>query len=142
MKTAYSVALALLAGVAIGAMAMQGLHAQPKPLDPARSGGAIQFKLKAYTISELELLPGADQSAYFPGVREAIEQHHGKALRTTTGRVVKIEGSDPPKNAALVEWDSLDDALAFYKSDAWVSMQAQRDKTYKVIRRYVVETEK
>ena len=133
--------MALLAGVAIGAVAMQGLHAQPKPLPPT-SGGVIQFKLKAYSISELELLPTADRGAYFPGVRQAIEQHHGKALRTTAGRVVKIEGSDPPTNAALVEWDSLNDALAFYKSDAWTSMQAQRDKTYKVIRRYVVETEK
>ena len=139
MKTAYSVPLALLAGVAIGAVAMQGLHAQPKPLEPV---GPIQFKLKAYSISELELLPGVDQSAYFAGVRQAIEQHRGKALRTTAGRVVKIEGADPPTNVALVEWDSLVDALAFYKSDAWTAMQAQRDKTYKVIRRYVVETEK
>ena len=120
---------------------MTGSNAR-RPLDPAVAGGAIQFKLKAYSISELELLPGADQGAYFPEVRQAIEQHHGKALRTTAGRVVKIEGSDPPKNVALVEWDSLADALAFYKSDAWTSMQAQRDKTYKVIRRYVVETEK
>jgi uncharacterized protein (DUF1330 family) len=142
MKRAYSVPLALLAGVAIGAVAMQGLHAQTKPLPPGAGVGAIQFKLKVYSISELELSPGADQSAYFPGVRQAIEQHHGRPLRTTAGRVVKIEGSDPPKNVALVEWDSLDDALAFYKSDAWTSMQAQRDKTYKVIRRYVVETEK
>lgn len=75
-------------------------------------------------------------------MRQSIEQHRGKALRTTAGRVVKIEGSDPPKSVALVEWDSLNDALAFYKSDAWASMQAERDKAYKVIRRYVVETEK
>jgi len=42
----------------------------------------------------------------------------------------------------IVEWDSVDDALAFYKSDAWKAMQPQRDKAYKLIRRYVVETEK
>lgn len=144
MKSGYSVALALLAGVAIGATAMQCSHAQqkPLPLPPGQGPGAIVFKLKAYSVSELELLSDADQGAYFSGVRQAIEEHHGKALRTTAGRVVAIEGSAPAKSVALVEWDSLNDALAFYKSDAWTSMQAQRDRTYKVIRRYVVETEK
>jgi hypothetical protein len=46
------------------------------------------------------------------------------------------------KSAAVVEWDSLDDAVAFYKSKAWADLAAQRDKATKVIRRYVVETEK
>lgn len=42
----------------------------------------------------------------------------------------------------FVELDSVDDALAFYNSAEWKDMQPQRDKAYKVIRRYVVETEK
>jgi uncharacterized protein (DUF1330 family) len=128
MKTRYMVALTLLAGIAIGAAAVQGLHAQAK--------------LKAYSVSELEPFDTAAQAAYLPGVRKAIEAHHGKALRTAAGRVVQIEGAAPPKSSAIVEWDSVDDALAFYKSDEWKAMQPQRDKSYKVIRRYVVETEK
>jgi len=47
-----------------------------------------------------------------------------------------------PKNVALVEWDSLDDAVAFYKSKAWTDLAPQRDKATKVVRRYVVEAEK
>jgi hypothetical protein len=43
---------------------------------------------------------------------------------------------------ALVEWDSVDDALAFYKSKAWTDLAPQRDKSQKTIRRYVVEVEK
>jgi uncharacterized protein (DUF1330 family) len=128
MRTRYTAALTLLAGVAIGAAAVQGLHAQAK--------------LKAYSVSELETFDNTAQAAYLPSARQAIEAHHGKPLRTVAGRVVQIEGAAPPKNAAIVEWDSVDDALAFYKSDAWKAMQPQRDKAYKLIRRYVVETEK
>ena len=84
----------------------------------------------------------AAMNANLPGIREAIVQHHGKSLRTVVGRVVQVEGAAPPKNLALVEWDSVDDALAFYKSDAWKASQAQRDKAAKIIRRYIVETEK
>jgi uncharacterized protein (DUF1330 family) len=129
MKTKYTVALSLLAGVAIGAAAVQGLHAQAA-------------KLKAYSIAEEEMLDSAALNTYLPSIREAILKNHGKSLRTLTGRVVQIEGAAPPKNVAIVEWDSVDDALAFYKSDAWKASQAQRDKAYKVIRRYMVETEK
>ena len=47
MKTKYTVALSMLAGVAIGAVAVQGLQAQGKP--------------KAYTVSELESLERASR---------------------------------------------------------------------------------
>ena len=128
MKTRYTVALTLLGGIAIGAAAVQGLHAQAK--------------LKAYSVSELETFDNAAQGAYLPSARQAIEAHHGKALRTVAGQVVQIEGAAPPKNVAIVEWDSLDDAVAFYKSKAWTDLAPQRDKSQKTIRRYVVEVEK
>jgi len=129
MKTQYTAALTLLAGVAIGAVAVQGLHAQ----------GA---KLKAYSIAEVELLGGTADAAYLDAVRKEIAANHGHTLRTINGRVVKIEGTDPPKSVAIVEWDSVDDAMAFYKSKTWTDFAAQRDKTQKTIRRYIVETEK
>jgi uncharacterized protein (DUF1330 family) len=121
--------MVLLAGVAIGAIAVQGLQAQ----------GAKQ---KAYAVSEAEILDPSAQAAYLPAARKAIEAAHGRALRTAAGRVVQIEGGPPPKSAAIVEWDSLDDAIAFYKSKAWADLAPQREKSTKVIRRYVVETEK
>ena len=121
-------AITLLAGIAIGAIALQGLHAQ----------GA---KPKAYSVAELEILNASAQAAYLPIARKAIEAAHGRALRTTSGRVVPLDGT-PPKNVAIVEWDSLDDAVAFYKSKAWVDLAAERDKAQKVVRRYIVEVEK
>jgi uncharacterized protein (DUF1330 family) len=129
MKTRYTMALTLLAGVAIGAVAVEGLYAQAK--------------LKAYSVSEIESIGGAKLStAYLTAIRKAITDAHGHALRTVNGRVVKIEGAEPPKIAAIVEWDSLDDAVAFYKSKAWTDFAAERDKVQKTIRRYVVEVEK
>jgi uncharacterized protein (DUF1330 family) len=129
MRSNFKFAMVMLAGVAIGAIAVQGLHAQ----------GA---KLKAYSISESDILDRAAQAAYLPTARKLIEAAHGRALRTAAGRVVQIEGGPPPKSAAIVEWDSLDDGVAFYKSKAWADLAPQRDKAVKVIRRYIVEAEK
>ena len=127
MKVQYT--MTLLAGIAIGAVALQGLHAQ----------GAKQ---KAYSISELEMLDAAAEATYLPAARKALEAAHGRALRTTNGRVVQIAGGPAPKNVAVVEWDSLDDAVEFYKSKAWADLAPQRDKATRVVRRYVVEVEK
>ena len=120
--------MTLLAGVAIGAIAVQGLHAQ----------GA---KLKAYSVSESEVLDATAQAAYLAAARKA-QEAHGHTLRTAAGRVVQIEGGPPPKSVGIVEWDSLDDAVAFYKSKAWADLAPQRDKAVKIARRYVVEVEK
>ena len=121
--------MTLFAGVAIGAISLQGLHAQ----------GAKQ---KAYTVSEIEVLDPSAQAAYLPAARKAIEAAHGRALGTAGGRVVQIEGGPAPKRVGIVEWDSVDDAVAFYKSKAWTELAPQREKATKVVRRYVVETEK
>ena len=56
--------------------------------------------------------------------------------------MVHIEGAEAPKNVGIVEWDSLDEAVAFYKSKAWTELAPERDKVQKAVRRYVVETEK
>ena len=129
MRSNFRLAMVMLAGVAIGAIAVQGLHAQ----------GA---KLKAYSVGEIEALDASAQAAYLPAARKAIEAAHGHALRTAAGRIVQVEGGPAPKGVGIVEWDSLDDAVAFYKSKAWADLAPQRDKAVKVVRRYVVEVEK
>jgi uncharacterized protein (DUF1330 family) len=129
MRSNFRIAIPMLAGVAIGAVVVQGLHAQAA-------------KPKAYVVSEIEILDAAAQAAYLPVARKLIDQAHGRALRTAAGRVVQIEGGAPPKSAAISEWDSLDDAVAFYKSKAWTDLAPQRDKAVKLVRRYAVEVEK
>ena len=128
MNTNSKIALAVVAGAALGATAMQGLHAQAN--------------LKAYSVAEVELLNPGVQPTFLTAARQAITAAHGRSLRTVAGRVVSIEGAPPPQHLALVEWDNVDDAVAFYKSKAWTDLAPQRDKFEKVIRRYVVEVEK
>jgi hypothetical protein len=64
MRSKFRIATAMLAGVAIGAIAVHGLHAQ----------GA---KLKACSIGEIETLDTSAQAAYLPAARKAIEEAHG-----------------------------------------------------------------
>jgi uncharacterized protein (DUF1330 family) len=53
--------------------------------------------------------------------------------------MVAMEGAPPPMRVAITEWDSLEQAEAFYKSKAWLDLAPQRDKADKTIRRYTVE---
>ena len=129
MRSNFRIAMVLFAGVAIGAIAVQGLHAQ----------GA---KLKAYGIVENEVLDASAQAAYLPAVRKAVAAAHGRPLFTTLGRVVQIEGAPAPKSIGIVEWDSVDDAVASYNSKAPGQTAPERNKAVKVIRRYAVEVEK
>jgi uncharacterized protein (DUF1330 family) len=128
MHTKSKIMIAVVVGVAIGAAATQGLHAQAK--------------LKAYSISMNVITDDTAVAKYLPAVRKAIADNHGKSLLTLRGRVVPIEGAAPPSNVGIVEWDSVDDALAFFKSPAWKAFDAERDKAQKTTTRFVVEVEK
>jgi uncharacterized protein (DUF1330 family) len=126
MNTKFKFVLTAVAGAAFGAAAMQGLHAQAKP--------------KAYTISETEPLDAAAQAAYTPLVQAAQKAAGGaRNLRTAGGKIVAAEGAPPPKRIAITEWDSLEQAQAFYKSKAYTDLAPQRNKAAKTIRRYIVE---
>ena len=50
-----------------------------------------------------------------------------------------MDGPAPPKRVAITEWDSLEQAEAFFKSKAWTDLGPDRDKAIKTIRRYAVE---
>jgi uncharacterized protein (DUF1330 family) len=124
MNPKSKIVLAIVVGTAFGAAAVQGLHAQAKP--------------KAYTVSELETLDAAANAAFVPLVRAAQKAAGGRNLLTGGGKIVALEGA-APKRVAITEWDSLEQAQAFYKSKAWNDLAPQRDKALKTIRRYAVE---
>ena len=128
MKTRYTVAFSMFAGAVLGAVAIQGIQAQGKP--------------KAYTISETESLDPAAQAVFTPLAQAALKAAGGRSFNTAGGKVVAIEGAVPPKNAVINEWDSLEQAQAYYKSKAWNDLAPQRDKAIKTTRRYAVEAVK
>lgn len=124
MNSKYTVVLSVLTGIAIGAVAMQGLHAQAK---------------KAYWVSETEALDDTAIAAYAPLIRAAIDAAGGRRLNTPGGKAVGFVGA-PPKRIAISEWESLEAVQKFYNSDAFTKHAPQRDKAAKTIRSYVVET--
>src|SRR6266851_1949592 len=117
--------LSLAIGAVLGAAALQGLHAQGKP--------------KAYTVSELETLDAAANAAFVPLIVAAQQAAGARNLKTGGGKIIAMEGGAAPKRVAITEWDSLDQAQAFYNSKAWKDLTPQREKAVKTIRRYVVE---
>jgi uncharacterized protein (DUF1330 family) len=124
MNPKSKIMLAVVVGAALGAAAMEGLHAQAKP--------------KAYTVSELETLDAAANDAFVPLIQAAQKAAGGRNFRTGGGKIVAMVGA-APKRVAITEWDSLEQAQAFYKSKAWNDLTPQREKAVKTIRRYVVE---
>ena len=123
MNPKSKIVLAVVVGAALGAAAVQGLHAQAKP--------------KAYVVSESEVLDAAAAAAYSPLVQAAQKAAGGRSFRTT-GKTVAIVGV-APKRVGLSEWDSLEQAQAWFNSAARKNLEPQRDKAIKILRQYVVE---
>ena len=109
MKTRYTIASALLAGVGIGAVAVQSLHAQTnRPV---------------YLVTEIDVTdPGAYATEYAPKVQASVKAAGGRiiALGGTGGAgakfVTQVEGQ-PPKRVVIPVWDSLQKMQAWRSSD-------------------------
>ena len=124
MNTKFKITLAVVAGAALGAVAVQGLHAQAKP--------------KAYYVVEIEVLDATANTAYTPVVQAAQKAAGGRLFGTAGRRIVAFEGA-PPKSVAISEWDSLEQVQAYRNSAAFKNLAPQRDKAIKIIRSYAVE---
>ena len=123
MKTHYTIALAMFAGVGLGAAAVQGLHAQAKP--------------PVYSVGEIDIVDQAAYSTYVPKAQAAIKAGGGKFL-AAGGKITAIEG-DPPKSRVVIQqWDSLEKYQAYRNSAAFKELQPLREKIAK-FRTFVVE---
>src|SRR5262245_49587809 len=125
MKTRFTVALSLLAGAALGAAAVQGLHAQAKP--------------KAYIVTETEVVDAAALAAYVPQAQAAARTAGGRpGIVPAGGKIVALIG-EPPKRFGVSEWESLEKAQAYYNSPERKALDEQRAKAQKVTRQFIVE---
>ena len=128
MRTRYTLAVSLLAGVTLGGLSVQGLHAQAK--------------LKAYSIGEIIPIAGATISpSYLAAARKALADAGGRSMGTLKGRIFHAEGEAPPIGVAMTEWESADAARAFFQSKVWQDLVPEGEKTAKTVRRYIVEVE-
>jgi uncharacterized protein (DUF1330 family) len=124
MNARYKIVLAVVAGAALGAAAVQGLHAQAKP--------------KAFVITETEVVDAAALAAYSPLARAAADAAGARRVSPPGGKTVAFVG-EAPKRVGIQEWESLEKAQAFRNSDAFKNLTPQRDKAVKTIRSYAVE---
>jgi uncharacterized protein (DUF1330 family) len=122
VKANLKVAIALVAGAAIGGVVVQGLHAQGTP--------------KAYVVTEVEVINQEAQNAYLPKVGEVIKSTGGTYL-ARGGKIIALEG-DAPKRVTIIAYDSLEKAQASRNSPAWTALSADRNKAIKA-KSYVTE---
>jgi uncharacterized protein (DUF1330 family) len=124
MKTNYKIAIALVAGTALGAAAVQGLHAQAKP--------------PAYVVGEIDV---SNQEAftkeYVPLAVKALAASGNKAL-ARGGKVVAIDGAPPKPRIIINSFPSLEAAVAAYNSPAYKEARTVGNK-YGTFRLYAVE---
>ena len=123
MKTQYALALALLTGVGIGAAAIQGLHAQAKPI--------------AYVIAEIDVM-NQEQYAkeYIPLSSKALMAGGAKFLARNS-KTESFKG-EPPKRIVVFSFENLDKAKAAFTSPAFVEAVGIGEK-YAKFRIYAVE---
>ena len=130
MKTCYTVGLAMLAGIGVGAVAVQGLHAQAKP--------------SLYLITEIDVSnPEAYGKEFAPKAQATIKAAGARFLLIggTAGAGAKpitaISGT-PPKRVTVQVWDSLE-AMNKWYNGADYQAALKIGEQYATFRRYAVE---
>jgi uncharacterized protein (DUF1330 family) len=123
MKTRYTVALSMIAGVAIGATAIQGLHAQAS-------------KARVLMISESEIVNSAAVPEYNTEVKRVLKAAGGDL--SISDKVIAVLGT-APQRVGVTEFDSVDKAQAWVKSKDREALAPVREKAVKIVRQYIIE---
>jgi len=114
--------VALIVGFALGAAAVEAVRAQAKPL--------------AYAIAEVEVTDQATYQEYQKGAAVQIPVAGGRFI-ARGGRTFVISGP-PPKRAVVLQWESFENAQAFFESEAYRRPVPTRDKSSN-FRAFVIE---
>jgi uncharacterized protein (DUF1330 family) len=113
MKTRYKLAIAVIAGAAVGGSVVQGIHAQATP--------------PTYAIVDVSSVTDAEgYKALFPKAGPAVAALGGKYL-VRTENIIATDGT-PPKRFVVIAFDSLAKAKAWEASEAQKEVDAIRMK--------------
>jgi uncharacterized protein (DUF1330 family) len=124
MKTQSAAALALLAGFAIGAVAVQGLHAAARP--------------PAYVVTEVDTTDlDAYQKDYVPLAQASVKGSGGR-LVAAGQNIVALDGSSPGARVAINQFDSLEAVQAWRSSAQYKEARKVGDK-YAKFRAFAIE---
>jgi uncharacterized protein (DUF1330 family) len=123
MKTRIAVALALVAGFGLGAVTIEGLHAQTK--------GPV------YYVTEIDVSNPEAYTKEFAPLAQASFKKHGGRLVAASMKVTALEGP-APKRVAVGVWENMEKLKAWRNSQEMKDARKIGDK-YAKFRSYAVE---
>jgi uncharacterized protein (DUF1330 family) len=124
MKAKYTLALAIGASFALGALAVEGLHAQAKP--------------PGYVMVEATLTDADGYvKEFIPPAAKAIAEGGGKYV-VRGGQTIPLVGSPPPPRFILLQFESMEKAQAWWDSAGRKDAQIIGDK-YALFRIFAAE---
>lgn len=126
MKANYKLALTLLTGAALGAAAIQGLHAQAKPPSYV-----------VFDFSEITDPTGFKDVAQSSPARTAAFKEFGGHYIVRTDKITALDGA-APKRFTVIAFDSPEKAQAWNNSTTQKEVNATIAKTTKS-RSFIVE---
>ena len=129
MNTNRNLALAVLAGISIGAMGVMAIHAQEAKTLPAPP---------AYLIAETEVTDRAAFQKYAEKVPETLAPFTGSFHYVVRGGKTQALEGQPPKGIVVIAFDSTEKALAWYNSPAYEAIKPIRQGA-SVSRMFMVE---
>lgn len=122
MKTYYAIALATLAGAALGATAVQGLRAQAKP--------------PAYQVIEVNV-KDPDLYKEYQAKAMPLQLQYSARFIARGGQPDAFAG-EPPKRAVIAVYDSIEKVQALRDSPEYKALVPLRDKAADY-RAYIIE---
>jgi len=120
MNDSMKLAFAVLGGVVIGAFGIEATRAQSKP--------------PAFVVAEYEVIDPVGWKTYTDGARA---NPSGGTFLVRAAKASSLAG-EQPKTITIVQFASVEEAIAFDTSPAYAALKPMRDKSSKW-RSYVVE---
>ena len=114
MNTKGNLALAVLAGIPIGAVSVMAVHAQEAKTPPA------------YLIAETDVTDRAAFQKYAEKVPETLAPFRGSFNYVVRGGKTQALEGQPPKSIVVLAFDSTGKALAWYNSPAYQAIKPIR----------------
>ena len=124
MKTRWVVAISMLVGIVVGAIAVEGIRAQ--------AGAPVYYIVE----TEVTNLDGYLKD-YVPRVEATIKASGGRILAAGT-KVASVEGEPPKPRVAIVVWENIDKVQTWRDSAEFKEIRILGDK-YAKFRAFTVE---
>jgi len=126
VNTKGNLAMAVLAGISIGAVSVVTIHAQEAKTPPA------------YLIAETEVTDRAEFQKFAQKVPETLAPFSGSFHFVVRGGKTQALEGQPPKGIVLIAFDSTEKALIWYNSPAYQAIKPIRQGA-SVSRMFLVE---